>query len=69
IRTWTDRAKPVYQGPLFNLINYEIFRSAANGLPPGVYDFHFAVDTIPNGLMDEVRSEVTVSVVIPGGGE
>lgn len=69
IRTWADKAKPVYQGPLFNLVNYEIFRSAANGLLPGVYDFHFAVDTIPNGLMDDVRSEIGVSVVITGSGE
>lgn len=71
IRTWVDKAKPVYQGPLFNLVNYEIFRSAVNGLPPGVYNFHFAVDTVPNGILDEVRSEVMmqVQVVIPGGSE
>lgn len=69
IRSWTDKAKPVYQGPLFNLINYEIFRSTINSLPLGEYDFHFAVDAIPNGFFDDARSEVTMSVVISGGGE
>jgi len=68
-RSWTDTARPLYQGPLFNLVNYEIFRSAVNGLPPGVYDFHFAVDANPNGWMDDSRTEVTMSVVVPGGGQ
>ncbi len=67
IRTWTDKVTSVYQGPLFNLKTYEIYRAGANGLAPGVYDFHFAVDTIPNGIFDEPRYEVKVSVVIPDG--
>lgn len=66
IRTWTDKITPVHQGPLFNLKNYEIFRSAENGLAPGVYEFYFAVDRIPNGLLDESRYEAHISVVIPG---
>lgn len=67
IRTWTDRATPLYQGQLFNLQNYELFRSVANGLVPGVYEFHFAVDTIANGTMDQPLYESVMSVVIPGG--
>ncbi len=69
IRTWTDVATPLYQGPLFNLNNYEIYRTVANGLVPGVYEFHFAVDTIANGTMDEPVYEGAISVVIPGGPE
>ena len=67
IRTWSGQVTPVYQGPLFNLKNYEIYRTVANGLAPGVYDFHFAVDTIPNGILDEPHYEVKMSVVIPDG--
>ena len=67
IRTWTDKATPVYQGPLFNLRNYEIFRSAANGLAPGVYDFHFAADTVQDGVLNEPRFEIKMSVAVPDG--
>ena len=63
IRTWTDKVTPVYQGPLFNLKNYEIYRSVA-GLAPGVYDFHFALDTLPNGIFDEPRYEVKTTIIV-----
>lgn len=69
IRTWTDKATPVYQGPLFNLKNYEIYRSTDNGLAPGVYEFHFVVDTTPNGTMDEPHYQGRMQVVIPAGPE
>ena len=48
LRAWSDKPVPVFKGPLFNLENYEIFRSVANGLAPGGYTFHFAVDTHPD---------------------
>ena len=67
IRTWSAQVTPVHQGPLFNLKNYEIYRAGANGLAPGVYDFYFAVDTVPNGILDEPQYEVKMSVVIPDG--
>jgi hypothetical protein len=63
IRTWTDQVTPVYQGPLFNLKNYEIYRSMV-GLAPGVYEFHFAIDTTPNGIFDEPRHEVKSTVIV-----
>jgi len=68
IRTWTDKASPIYQGPLFNLKNYEIYRSVT-GLAPGIYDFHFAIDTRPNGIFDEPRYEAKTTVIITAGQE
>ncbi|MDD5759716.1 MAG: DUF1566 domain-containing protein [Desulfobulbaceae bacterium] len=63
IRTWSAKATPVYQGPTFNLKNYEIFRSLP-GLAPGVYEFHFAIDTNANGIFDEPRYETSITVVV-----
>jgi hypothetical protein len=63
IRTWSDKAAPVYQGPLFNLKNYEIYRSVA-GLAPGEYTFHFAIDPVPNGIIDDARYEAKTTVLI-----
>lgn len=68
IRTWTDKVTPVYQGPLFNLKNYEIYRSAS-GLGPGVYEFHFAIDLQANGVFDEPRFEAKTTVIISEGQE
>jgi len=68
IRTWTEKATPVYQGPLFNLKNYEIYRSVT-GLSPGIYDFHFAIDTKPNGIFDEPHYEAKTTVIITDGQE
>lgn len=63
IRTWSPKATPVHQGSLFNLKNYEIFRSLP-GLAPGMYEFHFAIDTIANGIFDEPRYETAITVVV-----
>lgn len=64
IRSWSDEMKPVYQGALFNMRNYEIFRSPASGLAPGEYTFHFAVDAHPDGVLDKERFEAKVKVTI-----
>ena len=65
IRSWNDKMTPVHQGPLFNLKNYEIFRSPAkNSLAPGRYIFHFAVDATPDGVLDKTRYESQVTVTI-----
>jgi len=63
IRTWSEKPTPVYQGPLFNLNNYEIYRSLI-GLAPGIYDFHFAVDTQANGLFDDPHYETKLTVLV-----
>jgi len=67
LRTWREKETPVYQGALFNLNNYEIFRSDANGLAPGKYTMHFAVDAILNGRLDNLRYEVKNTVTIRDG--
>ncbi len=64
IRTWRDNVQTVYQGALFNMRNYEIFRSPANNLAPGKYVFHFAIDATPDGKLDNTRYEVKVPVEI-----
>ncbi len=64
-RGWRDKESPVYQGALFNLKNYEIFRSpSANDLGVGEYTFHFAVDATLDGKLDKSRYESTVTVTI-----
>ncbi len=64
IRTWQDEVNTVFQGDLFNLSNYEIFKSSQNNLAPGEYTFHFAVDLNQDGKLDELRHEATVAVSI-----
>lgn len=63
-RGWDEKMSPVYQGPLFNLRHYEIYRSMPNHLAPGRYVFHFAVDTNANGILDKDRYEARVVVTI-----
>ncbi len=68
-RGWNTKMIPVYQGPLFNLRHYEIYRSTPNHLAPGRYVFHFAVDTNANGILDKDRFEAKVVVTIAKKGD
>ena len=68
IRLWREEAIPVFKGDLFNLKNYEIFRSNENNLGPGKYSFHFAVDFEQNEILDEPRYEVQVIVNVENEG-
>ncbi|MFW8600633.1 DUF1566 domain-containing protein [Desulfobacterota bacterium M19] len=67
-RGWNENKIPIYQGPLFNMRHYEIYRSAPNHLAPGRYVFHFAVDAAANGVLDKNRFEAKAVVTITGKG-
>ncbi|VAW32628.1 hypothetical protein MNBD_DELTA03-39, partial [hydrothermal vent metagenome] len=67
-RGWSQNKIPVYQGPLFNLRHYEIYRSAPNHLTPGRYVFHFVVDAAANGILDKDRFEAKAVVTITAKG-
>jgi len=64
IKTWQSRMTPFYQGPLFNLKNYELLNIENKGIAPGDYTFHFAVDLEKNGLLDNMRFENQVVVTV-----
>lgn len=46
---WINEYRPVYQGALVNLNQYEVFTSAVSGLVPGLYTVYFGVDTKMDG--------------------
>lgn len=65
IRTWKEVPTTVYQGDLLNLRQYEILRtSEERAMGPGEYTFHFAVDTIKNGIWDGTQYETAFTVFV-----
>ena len=57
-----------YQGPITELGAFKLFDMT---LPVGTYLFHFAVDTVPDGILNDVRQHVSLRIHVPGtrGGE
>lgn len=64
VRMWKDSMLPIYQGDLFNLRDYEVYKSSSNELAPGEYTFHFAIDMQQDGILGEKRKESLVRVTI-----
>ena len=64
-RSWTESMSPIYQGKLFNLKKYEIYRvSERSSLAPGKYTFHFVIDTEPNGILDSTQYASVLTLFI-----
>jgi hypothetical protein len=59
-RRWQSQLEVALQWPVFDMSSFEVFD---NSLPPGVYEFRFAVDDNVDGLADFIWSDtVQVSV-------